>query len=432
MVGLGKGNDPAQVEAEKAFVNSYNSSQSKIFIELEIVPGSTAYETLKVEIANGTAPDIVGPIGIQGRNGLSGVFLDLSSEISASGYDMTRFPQAMTELLRDGTSLVGIPYLINPGYIFYDKDLFAKAKLPDLPKRIGDTWNGQPWTWDTVATLAAQLTLDKNGRKATDAKFDATAIVQYGIDFQWSDLRRTGSCFEAGSFLGTDGSVVIPDGWRAAWDWYYKALWTTHSAPPLKVVNSPLLNNGSTVSSGHVAMAVSWPWAIVTYAGAPDRLGNYNPRFSSWDMAVMPSYNGQTSSPTDSDSFSIVKGTAHPDQAFAAMVAIMADPGLQTAYGGMPAAQADQQAWFTKFDEYLNGIYPSTKVSWSVLQEMENYPAIPSPEADLPDFPRVNDITSAFYTRLQTVQGLDMDKETANLKSSLSKVFGQAAVTSQP
>jgi multiple sugar transport system substrate-binding protein len=77
-VGLGSGTQPNQIEAQKTFVKAYNASQSKIYINLEIVPNANAYDILKTQIAAGNAPDIIGPVGVRGRNGFSGVFLDLS------------------------------------------------------------------------------------------------------------------------------------------------------------------------------------------------------------------------------------------------------------------------------------------------------------------------------------------------------------------
>lgn len=431
-VGLGKGNDAAQVEAEKAFVKAYNASQSKIYINLEIVPTATAYDTLKSEIANGSAPDIVGPVGVRSRNGFSGAFLDLSQEIAKSGYDMTRYPSALTDFFNQGKEgQVGLPYLISPGFVFYNKDIFTKANLPALPKKQGDQWNGKDWTWDTLATVAAQLTLDKKGKKSTDAGFDTANIVQYGIDFQWADARRTASCFAAGTFLDANGGATIPDGWKAAWTWYYNAIWKTHIAPPIKVVNSPLLGNGSTVASGNLAMAVSWPWAISTY-GSVDKSGHSTAKFASWDIAVMPSTGGKTISPLDADTFVITKGSAHPDEAFQAMVAIMGDKPLQVAYGGMPAATADQAAWFDQFDKYLAKVFPGNTVSWSVLQEMENYPANPSPEADLPNFQKVINLTATFYSRMQSSGSLNLPNEMANLQAEIQKAFEQASISPSP
>lgn len=432
-VGLGLGNDPSQVSAEEAFVKAYNASQNGIYISLEIVPTDTAYETLQAEIANGNAPDIVGPVGVRSRNGFGGEFLDLSGEIAKTGYDMTRYPSAVIDFLKQGAEgQIGIPYLIDPGFIFYNKDIFAKANLPNLPTKVGDQWNGEPWTWDTLESVAAQLTVDTKGKKSTDTGFDPTNIAQYGIDFQWADGRTMASCFASGSFLGAGGIAMIPPAWEAAWTWYYNAMWQTHIAPTAKVIDSALLGNGSTVASGHLAMAVSWPWAISTYGGPVDKNGNSSPKFAKWDIAVLPSYNGLTSSPMDANTFVIPKGSAHPDAAFTAMIAIMADKNLQIAYGGMPAATADQKAWFSQFDQYLAKIFPGNTISWSVLQEMENYPANPSPEADLPNFQKVINLTSAFYTKLQTSSGLNLTNEFANLQSSIQKAFEQASLTANP
>jgi multiple sugar transport system substrate-binding protein len=431
-VGLGKGNDPNQVSAEKAFVKSYNASQSAIAISLEIVPADVAYETLKAEIANGNAPDIVGPVGVRSRNGFGGDFLDLSSEINKNDYDMTHYPAAVVDLFRQGAEgQVGLPYLINPAFVFYNKTVFEKAGLPDLPKKVGDKWNGKDWTWDTLAGIAADLTVDAKGHKSTATNFDPTTIVRYGFDFQWSDARRTGSTFGPGTLLGPGNAATIPDAWTAAWTWYYNAMWKTHIAPTAKVVASPFMDSGSTVASGNVAMAVSWPWAISTY-GNLDKSGQTTAKFTNWDIGVLPAYNGATTSPSDVDTFVITKDSQQPDAAFKAMAKIMADPALQTAYGGMPAATADQAAWFTQFDTYLAKIFPGNKVTWSVLQEMENYPAIPSQEVDLPNFQKVINLTSAFYTKMQTSGTLNLPNEIASLQTSIQRAFEQASLSANP
>jgi multiple sugar transport system substrate-binding protein len=432
-VGLGIGNDASQVSAEEAFVKAYDASQSKIYISLEIVPADVAYETLKAEIANGNAPDIVGPVGVRSRNGFSGDFLDLSSEISKSNFNMARFPSGLVDFFKDGTKgQLGIPYLIDPGFIFYNKDIFAAANLPNLPTKVGQQWNGQDWTWDTLEGIAAQLTVDNKGRKSTNAAFDTTNIARYGIDFQWADARTVASCFGPGTFLGADGLATIPATWQAAWTWYYDAMWKTHIAPTGKVIASALMGNGSTVASGNLAMAVSWPWAISTYAGAPNTDGSYSPKFGHWDIAVMPSNGGVTTSPMDATTFEITRSSAHPDAAFTAMTAIMADKTLQTVYGGMPAATADQQAWFNQFDQYLAKIFPGNTVTWSVLQNMENYPANPSPEADLPNFQKVISLTATFFGKMQSSGNLNLPNEMTSLQSSIQKAFEQASLTANP
>jgi multiple sugar transport system substrate-binding protein len=430
-VGLGSGTQPNQIEAQKTFVKNYNASQKLIYINLEIVPNTSAYDILKTEIAAGNAPDIIGPVGVRGRNGFAGVFLDLTSEISKYSYDTTKFPAALVEFFKQGgDGQIGLPYLIYPGFIFYNKDIFAQQNLPDLPKLTTEKWNGQDWTWDTLSTIAAQVTLDSNGKKSTDTGFDANKIVQFGIDFQWADGRRMASCISSGSFVGADGKATIPDGWKYAWNWYYDAMWVKHFAPTGKYINSALLNNGTTVSSGHIAMDASWGWAINSY-GTLDANGATTAKFAKWDIAVMPSYSGKTSSPLDADTFTIVGASEHPDQAFQAMVAIMADKNLQIVYGGLPAATPDQQPWFDTFDETLAKVFPGNQVSWPVMQEMANFPANPSHEADMPNFLKVINLYSAFYTKLQSgPAGLNVDAELTKLQSDIQAAFDEAAAGS--
>ena len=98
----------------------------------------------------------------------------------------------------------------------------------------------------------------------------------------------------------------------------------------------------------------------------------------------------------------------------------------------MPAAKADQQAWFGQFDQYLAKIFPGNTVSWSVLQEMANYPANPSPEADLPNFQDVINLTAAFYTKMQTSGSLNLTNEMTSLQASIQKAFEQASLTANP
>jgi multiple sugar transport system substrate-binding protein len=423
-VGLGSGTQPNQIDAQKTFVKNYNASQSAIYINLEIVPNANAYDILKTELSAGNAPDIIGPVGVRGRNGFSGVFLDLTDEVAKNKYDTSKFPAEMVDFFKQGgDGLVGLPYLIYPAYMFYNKDIFAQQNLPDLPKKVGDQWNGKDWTWDTVAEIGKQVTRDSNGKKPGDAGFDPNKIVQFGIDFQWWDGRRMASAFGGGSFVGSDGKAQIPDAWRAAWKWYYDAMWVSHFAPTGKYISSALLNQGTTVSSGKIAMDAANGWSINSYGTAGKAA------FKKWDMGVMPSYNGKVSGPLDADTFTIVKQSAHPDEAFQAMVAIMADKNLQIVYGGMPAATSEQQAWFDSFDATLKDVFPDNTVSWAVLQEMEKYPAVPSHEADMPNFLKVINLYGAFYTKLQSQAGLNVDTELTKLQADIQKAFDEAAAS---
>ena len=58
------------------------------------------------------------------------------------------------------------------------------------------------WNYDTVKEIAQILTVDENGKDATEAGFDPTKIVQYGFEPQRDDLRGLGAYFGAGSLVG--------------------------------------------------------------------------------------------------------------------------------------------------------------------------------------------------------------------------------------
>ncbi len=57
------------------------------------------------------------------------------------------------------------------------------------------------------------------------------------------------------------------------------------------------------------------------------------------------------------------------------------------------------------------------------MQEMAKYPSTPSHEADMPNAWAAINVYNAFYTHLQSSQGLDMDKELAKLQADLQKAF---------
>ena len=84
------------------------------------------------------------------------------------------------------------------------------------------------WNYDTVRKIAKMLTVDKNGKDATQAGFDPKNIVQCGFEPQRDDLR--GSAPTGGRQLRRRRRQdrPDPDAWAAAWKWFYDGIWTDH------------------------------------------------------------------------------------------------------------------------------------------------------------------------------------------------------------
>jgi multiple sugar transport system substrate-binding protein len=231
-IGLGSGTNPTADMIKPNAVRDFNALQDartdgkpKILLSLEIVQNDQAADILAKEMASGNAPDLIGPEGINGRAGFAGEFMDMTSLIKSAGFDTSVYPPALLNTMRDGQTgaLLGLPYGVYPSFIFYNKDLFDEAGLKYPPAKVGAKYtmpdgSKVPWNWDTVRRLGMLLSLDQNGKNATQAGFDSGNQTQFGFEFQWTEGRRLASAFGSGSLVSADGKTAhFPDAWRVGW-----------------------------------------------------------------------------------------------------------------------------------------------------------------------------------------------------------------------
>ena len=211
-VGLGAGAQPQQLQAEAAFVDKFNASQKDVYIAIEIQNNNVAAQKLKTRIAAGDAPDIIGPVGVEGLNLFRDNLLDLAPLIAKTNYSVPGVDPKLVDFFKLGAggATIGVPYAVYPSYLYFNKDLFDEAGLPYPPTKVGELYQGKPWDMDAVRTLGMKLTVDKAGNDATSASFDPTNIVQWGFDMQYSDNSplAESSLFGPGSFLAADGKTA--------------------------------------------------------------------------------------------------------------------------------------------------------------------------------------------------------------------------------
>lgn len=421
-IGLGAGTQPAQIGPEQTFIDTFNASQSDVYIQYEIVSNTQASSILQTEIAAGNAPDIIGPVGVEGLNLFADQLLDLKPLIASTGYQSTGVDQSLVDFfnsLGQNGATVGLPFAVYPSFIFYNKDLFDEAGLPTPPTKVGDLYDGKPWDLAALRTLAMKLTVDKNGKDATQAGFDPDNIVQWGFDSQYMDnynARAETAFFGAGPLQDSAGKAVVPDYIAQGEKWYNDGVWKDHFIPTANQVASDLLGAGSEFASGNLAIDEGHTWftCCVTPA-APAKPFTFG-------FAVQPTVNGTTTSPLHADTFSILKTTKVPDAAFKALAGIVASGELLTAYGAMPADQTKQQAWFDSIDAQFPGI----DLDWDVAKQMLAYPDIPNHQSNVPDYAKVRSAMQAFGNAYRTTAGLDMDAELAKLQQTLQGIFDAA------
>lgn len=417
-VGLGTGGAPEQRELQEQVVADWNAANPDIQVELVIVDNNVAVETLATLIATNEAPDIVGPVGNSGSAAFAGNFLDIEPYLEELGYDAySEFPAEAVDFYRTSEGLIGLPLANFPAFIFYRPALFDEADLEYPPAEYGAPYvlDGEELEWnvDTLTEISKILTVDENGFDATEEEFDPSAIIQWGFVNQWAGagaMRQNATMFGSGSVIGEDGSAVMPDHWRTAFDWFHDAQWETYIMPNAAQEGSDLLAAGNPFASGNVAMAQSHLWYTCCLED------------TEWDAAAMPSYNGEITARLHADTFRILNSTENPLQAVEFLTFLVGDASLDLlgVYGGMPARPDDQQAFFDGLDEkYTQG------VNWDVVRASLAYADVPSHEEPLPNNNKANDRLDSFLSLLRSEPSVDVQAEIDTLLIDLQAIFDE-------
>ena len=420
-VGLGAGTDEATIAAQEAIVEEYNASQNEIELLLEIVDNDAAYDVLNTQIAAGNAPDIIGPMGIRGRASFPGAWLDLQGQIDKTNYDLSDFDPELVEFYQvEGEGQVGIPFAVFPSFVFFNKDLFDEAGLPYPPQAYGAPYvdeNGDEYEWnmETVEMLAKKLTVDSNGNDATMDEFDPENIVQFGFGNMWTDIRGMATLFGAGNLVDEAGNAQFPDHWRDAVKWYHRGMWEDWFYPNQGYGDSEILGAGDWFQSGNIAMANSHLWYAACCTATLD---------DQWDIAVVPSYDGVTTAKLHADTFGIMKSSKNQDAAFEVLTWMLGEKAgeLSAIYGGMPARQSLQDAYFATLAEQ----FPAQEINWEVARESLAYPDRPSHEEAMPAFLEASDRYNEFGQLLANDPDMDVDAEIDNLVNDLQRIFDAA------
>jgi multiple sugar transport system substrate-binding protein len=422
-VGLGAGGQPQQIAAQTAFVNKFDTDQEDVYLALEIYDNKVAANILATQIAAGNAPDIIGPVGVEGLNLFRDQLVDLAPLIASTNYDMSKYDPALVDFFKidEAGATIGVPFATYPSYLWYNKKLFDEAKLPYPPSKVGETYEGKPWDMAAVRDLGMKLTVDKNGNDATSPDFDPENVVQWGFDVQWSDnspLAET-ALFGAGSFVGADDKTAqIPEGVTVGEQWFNDGVWKDHFIPSKAQIDSDLLAKGNEFQSGNLAMNATHSW----YSCCVNPAAPAKPIVKDFGWAVAPAYNGKTTAKLHADTFSLLQGSKNQDAAFKALTALAGSGDLLATYGAFPADPALQPAFF----ETVNAQYPDVKLDWSVPQAMLGYPDIPNHQAWVPNYAKSKDAWKAFQNKYRSTPGLDMAAELETLKTTLQGIFDAA------
>ena len=420
-VGLGTGINPEQIPLQEQIVADFNDTHDDIQLEVQFVDTDVAIDTLSTLIASGDAPDIVGPVGVEGSNAFADAWLDLQPLVDETGYDLTQFDEQAVDFYRvEGQGLVGLPFGVFPSFIAYNRALFDEADLNYPPEEFGAPYvmpdgTEVEWNIDTMTEIARLLTVDAEGYDATEAEFDRDDVVQYGYSGMFNSSRGQATLFGAGSVVDEDGNAQIPDEWDAAWRWYHDAIFGDQPfMPDAATAASDAWGSDNTFSSGKIAMANLHLWY------PPCCLGT---TVTEWGIGAVPAYDGTITAKLHADNFRILETTDHPAEAFEVLLYLTDERGteLLQVYGGMPARASEQAAFFESYAQNY-----SEDINWDVAIDALSYADIPSHESYMPSFAEADVRLNAFGNLYQSSADIDLDAEIATLRDDLQQIFDDA------
>lgn len=419
-VGLGTGTNPEQIPVEEEQVAAFNDAHPDIHLTLTVVDSEQAEQDLATRLPT-NPPDIIGPIGIRGLQGYGENLLDLTEYIESVGVDRSTIDDALWDVYQLDGNQIGIPMAVYPSFIYYNKTLFDEAELAYPPHEVGEQYEGQDWTWDTVRDLALQLTVDGAGNNATSPDFDPSTIEVWGLDAQFTnnDPRAWSTIFGgSGSIAADDGTTAQwPDNWREGLQFFYDAMWTDHIIPTKPELDA-IEPGGNSFQTGRIAMDVVHQWYTCCIVPAEGEAP-----VTDWDIAVLPTGpDGDITSKLHADTVGILDTTESPEAAFEVLNWIRQNPDLLQAWGALPAVVDQRDAFFATLDE----TFAPLEIDWNVSTEMLAYPDVPSHEAFMPNFNEANAANGEFGSRLWTTPDIDLKAEIDAHVERIQGIFDDA------
>lgn len=421
-VGLGTGSQDEQIAAQDAVVDAFNASQDEITLIAEYVDNSTASDVLATQIAAGNAPDIIGPVGLEGSNAFAGQYADLDPLIEASGFDVSVYGDAAEVYRTSEGALEGIPFATFPTALWYNTDLFDEAALPYPPASYeadgtsvygeGTEFEGE-WDWDKLAEIAAILTVDADGNDASGA-LDAENIEQFGFAHQWTtNPTSLGTSFAAGSILQADGTAAVPEAWVESWKFTQQMVHEIHASPNSAQTGSDLLA-GNVFNSGRVAMSSTHLWYTCCIFDGDGNAQTF------WNLAALPTHDGVLTSKLHGDTFRIHVDSENPQAAFTVLEYFFDEAALDllNVYGGLPARPDIRDDYFAG----LNETFPQD-VNWDVMIQGLDFPDVPNHQANMPNFLEADARIKEFEGPLFEDPAFDVDAAVLELEADLNTIW---------
>lgn len=326
-------------------VAAFEEANPDIDVELEQVPFNALFEQIQVRLqAESVTPDVISvDVPLVAGYGLRGWLLPLDEYFIMGEQD--DWLDAAVEAGSYNGELLAAPVSTSTQLLIYNADIFAAAGI-DPPGE------NDRWTYEYIAEIAPDLTMDSDGDGATDS---------WG--FTWEQTNRIYQLQPlaeglGGDAIGEDGlsvdGVINSQAWIDGFS-YYSDMFNVHMAAP----QDDSVGASDLFASGKMAMYIAGPWNI-------NRLIREDVDFN-WGVSRHPYFEeGEIVTPTGSWHIGINKNTENQEAAARLVHWISTGEGAEMWWrigsGDFPA-QKSVLAMFQTDDQFAEAPYSTLRIA---------------------------------------------------------------------
>lgn len=313
---------------------AFTRAHPTIEVRTDMVAYSTYFNTLRTDVAGGSADDIFW---------LSSAYLAAyadSGRLMRIDQPSSDWEPAVVDQFTRAGALWGVPQLTDAGIaVFYNADLLAAAGVdPVQLNRMQWTPSGD----DTLRPLLARLTVDADGNAASTSGFDSGRVRQWGYNaandpqaIYLNYIGSAGGVFQRGDEFAFDNPAAIE-----AFRYLVGLINDDHVAPPASDTNDNSDFSRNQFLAGRMALFQSGTYNLAPIAREA--------RFH-WGVAMLPAGPHGRVSVTNGIAAAGNSATKHPDavrQVLAWMGSREGNTYLGSHGAAIPAVRSAQPVYF--------------------------------------------------------------------------------------